>query len=74
MHIHLLKDEFAKQLEGDYKTRKKIARLLGVHPLTVYRWAQENHPNLTIWTVLDFLEKEHFIKKKLLLQKVEIED
>ena len=51
-----------------YFTRKEVARVLGVHPSTVYRWSKAKRlpepivlgPNRTVWKiseVLDWMEK-----------------
>ena len=68
--MHLLKDEILEELKQKPKLRKKIAKLLGCHVLTVSRWVDDNHPSLTCWTILDFLESELWIKKAQLIYKV----
>jgi len=47
-----------------YCTRKEVARTLGVHPSTIYRWAKADRfpapirlgPNRTVWKVSEVLE------------------
>ena len=47
-----------------YFTRKEVARLLGVHPSTVYRWSKAKlipepivlGPNQTVWKVAEVFE------------------
>lgn len=70
--MYLLREQYADDLTKRPALRKRIAREVKTHPLTVKRWAEENHPNLTIYTVLDILAKEHFVKISSLVKNIEI--
>jgi hypothetical protein len=69
--MYLLKEEYSQDLAERPRLRKKIAREIGTHPLTIKRWADENHPNLTIYTILEMLSVEHYVPIKSLVERVE---